>query len=50
MLFRRLFLALRESEALRLFAACRAFPNVVSALAVSHKTSTLTHLSRRSNA
>ena len=35
-LFRCLLLPLRESEALRLLAACLAFPNVVSALAVSH--------------
>jgi len=36
-LFRRLLLALGEREALRLFTACLAFLNVVSALAVSHK-------------
>jgi len=36
-LFRRLLLALGEREALRLFTACLAFLNVVSALAVPHK-------------
>jgi hypothetical protein len=36
-LFRRFLLALGEREALRLFAACPAFLNVISALAVSHK-------------
>ena len=41
-LFRRLLLALGEREALRFFTACRAFLNVVSTLAVSHKASTLT--------
>jgi hypothetical protein len=35
-LFRRLPLALGEREALRLFTACLAFLNVVSALAVPH--------------
>jgi hypothetical protein len=34
---RRFLLTLSEGEALRLFAACLAFLNVVSALAVSHK-------------
>jgi hypothetical protein len=48
LLFRRLLFALGERKALRFFAACFAFPNVVSALAVSHKTLTLTRLSRRS--
>ncbi len=42
LLGRRLLLALGEREALRLFTACLAFLNVVSALAVSHKASTLT--------
>ena len=36
-LFRRLLFALGEREALRLFPACLAFLNVISALAVSHK-------------
>ena len=36
-LFRRLLLALGEREALRLFTACLAFLNVISALAMSHK-------------
>jgi hypothetical protein len=48
-LFRGLLLFLGEGEALSLFAAGRAFLNIISTLAVSHKTSTLTHLSRRSN-
>ena len=39
----------REGEALRLPAASSAFPDIISALAVSHKTSTLTLLSRPSN-
>jgi len=33
-----LSLFLGESEALRLFAASLAFPNIISALAVSHKS------------
>ena len=37
-LFYRFLLALGEGEALRLFAACRAFLNVISALAVSHNS------------
>jgi hypothetical protein len=41
-LFPRLLIPLRASEALGFFAACLAFLNVVSALAVSHKASTLT--------
>jgi hypothetical protein len=40
-LFRGLLLFLGEREALRLFAAGRTFPNVVSALAVSHNAPTL---------
>ncbi len=40
-LFPRLLLALGEREALRLFPACPAFLNVVSALAVSHGSNTL---------
>jgi hypothetical protein len=42
-------LALGERETLGLFPACPAFLNVVSTLAVSHKTSTVTYLSRRGN-
>jgi len=41
---------LGEREALGLFATCGAFPYVVSALAVSHKTFTFAHLPHRSNA
>jgi len=37
-LFRCLFLVLGEGEALGLFPACRAFFNVISALAVSHNS------------
>ena len=47
-LFRCLLLFLGERESLRLFAASCAFLSVVSALAVSHRASTLTLLSRRS--
>jgi hypothetical protein len=39
-LFRWLLLSLCEREALGFSAACRAFLNVVSALAVSHKALT----------
>lgn len=47
----RSFLAvlLREREALRFLAAGFAFPDVVSALAISHKILTLACLSQRSN-
>jgi hypothetical protein len=48
-LFRGL-LPLGKRKALHLFPASCTFPNVISTLAVSHKTLTLTHLSRRSNA
>jgi hypothetical protein len=41
-LFRGLLFALGQSESLRLFAARRAFSHVISALAVSHNSSTLT--------
>src|SRR6266478_9265202 len=37
-LFRCLFLVLGEGEALGLFPPCRAFFNVISALAVSHNS------------
>jgi len=47
-LFRCLLRFLSEREALRFFAASCAFLSVVSALAVSHRASTLTLLSRRS--
>jgi hypothetical protein len=33
-----LFIFLRERKPLRLFAASLAFPNIISALAVSHKS------------
>jgi len=45
-LFRRV-LFLGECEALRLFPASCAFLSVVSAFAVSHKSSTVAFLSRR---
>jgi hypothetical protein len=48
LLFRRLLFALGERKALRFLAACFAFPNVISALAISHKALTLTRVSRRS--
>ena len=44
LLLSRLLLAFGQREALGLFAACCAFPNVISALAISHKALTLTLL------